>query len=113
MGRLALVRIPMSSTDIGNGGAAVIEDIRRRFPNPIAAPPRKGRYCVGGAICKAVGIRSSFPWVDKLEKAFIRLGADPEHVDFEHLCYLLLEYNDNEDFDDAWGLAAEIMEKKA
>ncbi len=93
----------------------LIEAIKEAYPNPISSPSSEGwttkeEYCVGGAICRFTGMMIGFPGPEAIGDALAELGANTHQHDFNHLCYLLTEFNDAEEFDEAWRIAREILE---
>jgi hypothetical protein len=89
---------------------SAIDEIRRRYPNPVDSWHEDG-YCVGGALCMAAGLDTDgFPPSEQIEAAVKQLGADPKQYDFEHLCYLITEFNDAGEFEEAWRVASAILD---
>lgn len=91
-------KIPMQAT---------YEQIRERYPNPSCrddgcTPPKA--YCVGGALCLAVQVRSRFPFHGVLRDTLIyKYGLEPALAN--QYAYDIVKSNDAGLFEVAWGLA--------
>lgn len=99
---LLLVVVVMSAPRI------TAADIRLKYPNPTTCPEdgtgAEG-YCVGGALCMAVGVNTGgFPYPEKIAEALrCARPSMPRHVARDAASRILIA-NDKGRFEDAWKL---------
>jgi hypothetical protein len=90
--------------------------LKRKYPNP-----ERGivgcNYCVGGALCREVGIDRDFPDADQLRDAILKANRKIDwyaisDMDREYLWSLIqgvILSNDTGDFDRAWKLLGQLL----
>lgn len=101
--------------------------LRAKFPQPIRAIQASGyrddEYCVGGALCKEMGIDRhgcNFPTAEEVRRAICAANHSVDtnlltDKDFYYLCAqseAILELNDIGHFDAAWALLSKMLRWK-
>lgn len=86
-----------------------VEELKKAYPSPTTPGCSRDGYCVGGALCRSLGIDSNFPGSTRLGNAIIKATGR----DLESLMYylrdgaydradIIIGLNDAGKFDEAW-----------
>lgn len=88
-----------------------VEEIRARYPHPVISIARRpGAYCVGGALCRFVGVEApQFPWYREIEKALRVLNPFLTNDVAFDFAQRIVNRNDEGKFDDAWEAVREAL----
>ncbi len=95
-----------------------ITALRKKYPHPVRGfGAYDGQYCVGGALCRAVGLDIDFPVEQKLKEAVLKanpridwyaISTKDHRWAYSHIRGVL-EANDVGNFDLAWSLLGELL----
>jgi len=93
-----------------------VRSLMSRFPNPVRARhgTKRNRYCVGGALLIALEEREdsrrlSFPSYSELGMEFQKVNPGLSPVRAHSLADELVDANDRGQFNEAWGILAEVL----
>jgi hypothetical protein len=107
--------------------AVTVAELRKKYPWPLRASQASGyvedEYCVGGAICKEMGIERhgcNFPTAGEIRTAIERANPNLDHylmtnVDsgsFDDSCEAIVKFNDCGTFEQAWKEMEKLLKWK-
>lgn len=89
---------------------SLYEEIREKYPNPRSSRYGVG-YCVGGALCHFFSIYKGFPTADCIERVLRRANPNLTGTEAAELAFAIVTYNDDEEFELAWTVLKNALER--